>query len=179
MSALRPVPRVVDVMPDRRRRWCWLKPPRVAVDLELTGGRPHHVLVAIRVGGAPPGDRADRDGAHFEAGARLDGGLHGHTDREAEGVRAIVVSRPRRHPVPAQLEVPQLPARRLVIEDADPLGPEERRSLPVGFSGLLATLDCVSLLIDPDAFFTEHQRCGELDGGVDGPTVWISCDCGA
>jgi hypothetical protein len=27
----------------------------------------------------------------------------------------------------------------------------------------------MSLLADLDAFFTEHQRCGDLDAGVDGP----------
>ena len=29
------------------------------------------------------------------------------------------------------------------------------------------------------ALFTEHQRCGELDAGVDGRVVWIACECGA
>jgi hypothetical protein len=42
-----------------------------------------------------------------------------------------------------------------------------------------ATLPAVSLLTDLDAFFTEHRRCGELDAGVDGPVVWIACECGA
>jgi hypothetical protein len=28
------------------------------------------------------------------------------------------------------------------------------------------------------AFFTEHGRCGDLDAGVDGPIVWMECDCG-
>jgi hypothetical protein len=37
----------------------------------------------------------------------------------------------------------------------------------------------VSLLTDLDAFFTEYRRCGELDAGVDGPVVWIACECGA
>jgi hypothetical protein len=37
----------------------------------------------------------------------------------------------------------------------------------------------VSLLTDLDAFFTEHGRCGDLDAGVDGPVVWIACECGA
>jgi hypothetical protein len=37
----------------------------------------------------------------------------------------------------------------------------------------------VSLLTDPDAFSTEHMRCGDLDGGVEGSVVWIACDCGA
>jgi len=30
-----------------------------------------------------------------------------------------------------------------------------------------------------DAFVPEHRRCGELDGGVDGEVVWMSCECGA
>jgi hypothetical protein len=35
------------------------------------------------------------------------------------------------------------------------------------------------LLATLDAFMQEHRRCGELDGGVDGERVWITCDCGA
>jgi hypothetical protein len=35
----------------------------------------------------------------------------------------------------------------------------------------------VSLLTDLDAFSTEHRGCGDLDGGVDGPIVWMACDC--
>jgi hypothetical protein len=37
----------------------------------------------------------------------------------------------------------------------------------------------VSLLTELDAFFTEHQRCGDLDAGVEGEMVWIACKCGA
>jgi hypothetical protein len=37
----------------------------------------------------------------------------------------------------------------------------------------------VTLLTELDAFFTEHQRCGDLDAGVESPVVWIECDCGA
>jgi hypothetical protein len=37
----------------------------------------------------------------------------------------------------------------------------------------------MSLLTDLDAFYTEHRRCAELDGGVEGPIVWITCECGA
>jgi hypothetical protein len=37
----------------------------------------------------------------------------------------------------------------------------------------------VSLLTDLDAFLTEHGRCGDLDAGVEGPVVWIACECGA
>jgi hypothetical protein len=37
----------------------------------------------------------------------------------------------------------------------------------------------VSLLTELDAFFTDHHHCGDLDVGVDGPVVWIVCDCGA
>jgi hypothetical protein len=29
------------------------------------------------------------------------------------------------------------------------------------------------------AFFQEHRRCGELDGGVQGDRVWLACSCGA
>ena len=28
-------------------------------------------------------------------------------------------------------------------------------------------------------FFQEHQYCGELDGGVEGDRVWMTCTCGA
>jgi hypothetical protein len=37
----------------------------------------------------------------------------------------------------------------------------------------------VSLLTELDAFFTDHRRGGELDAGVEGPIVWVICDCGA
>ena len=37
----------------------------------------------------------------------------------------------------------------------------------------------MSLLADLDAFSTEHRCCGDLDAGVEGPVVWIACDCGA
>jgi hypothetical protein len=37
----------------------------------------------------------------------------------------------------------------------------------------------VSLLTELDAFFTEHQRCGDQDAGVEGAVVSIACDCGA
>jgi hypothetical protein len=37
----------------------------------------------------------------------------------------------------------------------------------------------VSLLTELDAFFTEHDRRGDLDVGVDDVMVWIACDCGA
>jgi hypothetical protein len=30
-----------------------------------------------------------------------------------------------------------------------------------------------------DAFLQEHRRCGELEGGIDGDVVWMSCECGA
>jgi hypothetical protein len=30
-----------------------------------------------------------------------------------------------------------------------------------------------------DAFFLEHRRCGELDGGVEGERLWMTCSCGA
>jgi hypothetical protein len=37
----------------------------------------------------------------------------------------------------------------------------------------------MSLLTELDAFFTEHQRCGDLDAGVEGSFVWSACPCGA
>jgi hypothetical protein len=37
----------------------------------------------------------------------------------------------------------------------------------------------MSLLTELDAFYTEHQRCGELEAGVDVRIAWIVCDCGA
>ena len=35
------------------------------------------------------------------------------------------------------------------------------------------------LLGDLNAFLTEHDRCGDLDAGVERPVVWIACECGA
>jgi hypothetical protein len=35
------------------------------------------------------------------------------------------------------------------------------------------------LLAALDAFVQEYRRCGELDAGIDGDVVWMSCDCGA
>jgi hypothetical protein len=29
------------------------------------------------------------------------------------------------------------------------------------------------------AFVVEHQRCGDLIGGVDDRYVWLECSCGA
>ena len=41
----------------------------------------------------------------------------------------------------------------------------------------------MSLITDVDAFYLEHEKCGDLDGevGQDGQTirVWMSCSCGA
>jgi hypothetical protein len=35
-------------------------------------------------------------------------------------------------------------------------------------------------LLDPlQAFFQEHQYCGDLDGGVEGDRVRMTCTCGA
>ena len=30
-----------------------------------------------------------------------------------------------------------------------------------------------------EAFILEHEYCGELDGGVEGDRVWMTCTCGA
>ena len=35
------------------------------------------------------------------------------------------------------------------------------------------------LLSESYAFLQEHERCGELDGGVEGERVWLACECGA
>ena len=36
------------------------------------------------------------------------------------------------------------------------------------------------LLLDFDAFFLEHRRCGDLDSGTDDERVWMACSaCGA
>jgi hypothetical protein len=35
------------------------------------------------------------------------------------------------------------------------------------------------LLVALTAFFDEHQRCGELDGGRDNGYIWLRCSCGA
>ena len=32
---------------------------------------------------------------------------------------------------------------------------------------------------DINAFYLEHRRCGELDGGVEGEQVWMACSCSA
>ena len=37
----------------------------------------------------------------------------------------------------------------------------------------------MSLLAELNAFFTEHRACGELDGGVEGDRIWVTCSCGA
>jgi hypothetical protein len=37
----------------------------------------------------------------------------------------------------------------------------------------------VTLLTELDAFYVGHRRCGELEAGVDGPTVWFDCECRA
>jgi hypothetical protein len=37
----------------------------------------------------------------------------------------------------------------------------------------------VTLFDALQAFFQEHQYCGELDGGVVGDRVWMTCTCGA
>jgi hypothetical protein len=36
------------------------------------------------------------------------------------------------------------------------------------------------LLLDFDAFYIEHHRCGELDAGIENPPiVWFQCGCAA
>jgi len=33
----------------------------------------------------------------------------------------------------------------------------------------------VPLFADLDAFYLEHERCGDLDSGLDGDRVWMAC----
>jgi hypothetical protein len=35
------------------------------------------------------------------------------------------------------------------------------------------------VLTELDAFYLHHRRCGELEARVDGPVVWLDCECGA
>ena len=42
-----------------------------------------------------------------------------------------------------------------------------------------ATLPLVTLFDTLYAFFQEQQYCGDLDGGVEGDRVWMTCTCGA
>ena len=38
----------------------------------------------------------------------------------------------------------------------------------------------MALLDAPDAFYQEHERCGDLDSGLEGDRVWMACSaCGA
>jgi hypothetical protein len=37
----------------------------------------------------------------------------------------------------------------------------------------------VCLFADLDAFYLEHERCGDLDSGLDGDRIWMACTCGA
>ena len=41
-----------------------------------------------------------------------------------------------------------------------------------------ATLPGVTLFDALQAFFQEHQYCGDLDGGVEGDRVCMTCSCG-
>ena len=36
-----------------------------------------------------------------------------------------------------------------------------------------------TLLSELNAFYLEHRRCGELDAGIEGERVWMTCECGA
>lgn len=35
------------------------------------------------------------------------------------------------------------------------------------------------LLAALDALLQEHRGCGDLDGGIEGERVWLTCSCGA
>ena len=36
-----------------------------------------------------------------------------------------------------------------------------------------------TLVDDLEFFCQEYRRCGELDSGVEGERIWMTCDCGA
>jgi hypothetical protein len=40
-------------------------------------------------------------------------------------------------------------------------------------------VDVIALFDALWAFCQEHEYCGELDGGVEGDRVWMTCTCGA
>ena len=42
-----------------------------------------------------------------------------------------------------------------------------------------ARLPGVTLFDALYAFYQEHRRCGDLDSGLDGDRVWMTCTCGA
>ena len=37
----------------------------------------------------------------------------------------------------------------------------------------------MGILLDLDAFYLEHRRCGELTAGVEDATLWMGHTCGA
>jgi hypothetical protein len=53
-----------------------------------------------------------------------------------------------------------------------------RRTTRGRLTGALPSLP-VALLTELDAFYTENQRCGYLDAGLDGPVACFACGCGA
>ena len=50
-----------------------------------------------------------------------------------------------------------------------------------GVGGLEGRIDQggVTPLGDLDAFYREHERCGDLDSDLDGDRVWMTCTRGA
>jgi hypothetical protein len=55
----------------------------------------------------------------------------------------------------------------------------DREGCPLGLVSRAILPPMAALLAALDAFLQGHRRCGELDGGLDGNTVWLVCSCGA
>jgi hypothetical protein len=60
-----------------------------------------------------------------------------------------------------------------LLRDVSELGPYAAAQQAVGSRAMR------TLLRDLRAFCQEHENCGELDGGVEGERVWMTCSCGA
>ena len=58
-------------------------------------------------------------------------------------------------------------------------GGDERYQRPPLAALARAALAVVTLFDALWACFQEHQYCGDLDGGVEGARVWMTCSCGA
>jgi hypothetical protein len=61
---------------------------------------------------------------------------------------------------------------------ADYRKPRSRFSIAIE-TRLESTRPLVTLIAALDAFFQEHERCDDLDSGLDGDRVWMTCTCGA
>jgi hypothetical protein len=66
------------------------------------------------------------------------------------------------------------------IRTAPPLQAWECKKCGLVFAYPARDIAVTRLLLDFDAFFLEHRRCGELDGGATDERAWLACvACGA